>query len=55
MEKPRDNHSLNEGQPRYILITPTLRVAGWKIDDRASVTDFGCKHTMIAFDHGYSS
>ncbi len=34
MEKPRDTYSLNEGQARYILIDPALRVAGWNLDDR---------------------
>ena len=34
MEKPRDTHSLNEGQARYILIATALRAAGWNLDDR---------------------
>ena len=29
--------SLNEGQARYILIDPSLRVAGWNLEDRALV------------------
>jgi type I site-specific restriction endonuclease len=37
MEKPRDTYSLNEGQARYILIDPTLRAAGWNLDDRTQV------------------
>ncbi len=37
MENPRDTFSLNEGQARYILIDPALRVAGWKLDDRTQV------------------
>ena len=55
MEKPPDTYSFNEGQARYILIDPALRVAGWNIDDRIGVTGFGCKRTMIAPDYGYSS
>lgn len=71
MEKPRDTHSFNEDQARYILIDPALRNAGWNLDDRTQgfevpVDDydaehrdgkpnFCCKHTMIASDHGYSS
>jgi predicted type IV restriction endonuclease len=29
--------SLNEGQARYILIDPTLRGAGWNLEDRTQV------------------
>ena len=55
MEKPPDTYSFNEGQARYILIDPALRVTGWDIDDRDGVTDFGFKRAMIAPDYGYSS
>ena len=37
MEKSRDILSLNEGQARYILIDPSLRDAGWNLDDRTQV------------------
>jgi type I restriction enzyme R subunit len=35
--RAKDVHSLNEGQARYILIDPALRVAGWNLDDRTQV------------------
>lgn len=37
MTGSRDTLSLNEGQARFILIDPTLRSAGWNLDDRTQV------------------